>query len=439
MGMEKVEFFSGDMTSAEKLESIYSRVTMRLVPYLFICYIFSFLDRVNVGFAKLQMQKDLALSETVYGLGAGIFFIGYFVFEVPSNLLLEKFGPRRWIGRIMITWGIVSAATMFAHSEATFYLCRFMLGVMEAGFFPGIILYFTYWYPKNRRARITALFMAAVPAAGLIGGPISGWILDTFSGCLGLAGWKWLFLMEGIPSFVLGIVTLFYLDDGIGSAKWLKSDEKNLLDGCIKLDEEGKCRHCLKEGLLDWRVWLFGVIYFCYVAGLYGFSFWLPQMIKNTGINSALNIGFLTAIPNAVAVAGMIWAGRNSDRTLDRRFHTLACGVTAGVGLALSAAFQANTLISVLAATLGMAGIMACLAIFWAIPTAMLAGTAAAGGIALVNSMGNLGGFVSPYMMGLIKDITGGLAPGLYTLAVLMVFGAILVMIFAPRGQRAGA
>lgn len=423
------------MTGTEAEASAYSKVTWRLMPFLFVCYIFCFLDRVNVGFAKLQMQQQLGFTDTIYGLGAGIFFIGYFIFEIPSNLLLEKVGPRRWIGRIMITWGLVSALTMVISSATGFYICRFLLGVMEAGFFPGIILYFTYWYPAKKRAHTTALFLTAIPVSGLVGGPLSGWILDTFTGAHGLAGWQWLFLLEGIPSVLLGIVTLWYLDDGIDAARWLTRDEKDALKYHIAAEKKDKTRHSLKDGLFEWKVWLFGIVYFCFVAGLYGLSFWLPQMIKSTGIKSALNIGLLTAIPNAVAIVGMLLIGRNSDQTLERRWHTLFCAIVAALGLGFSAAYPSNTLIAVAAATVGMVGIMACLSIFWSMPTAILAGTAAAGGIALVNSMGNLSGFVSPYMMGYMKDATKSLAMGLYSLAALIIVGAILVMIFAHRRE----
>ncbi len=428
---------AGSGSIAESISQIeasaYSKVNWRLMPYLFACYIFCFLDRVNVGFAKLQMQQQLGFSDTVYGLAAGIFFIGYFIFEVPSNLLLEKVGPRRWIGRIMITWGLVSALTMFANSANTFYICRFVLGVMEAGFFPGIILYFTYWYPAKRRAHTTALFLTAIPVSGVIGGPVSGWILETFSGSHALAGWQWLFLLEGIPSLLMGIVTLWYLDDGIDEAKWLTQDEKQVLKGHIAAEKEEKTRHSLRDGLLDWRVWLFGFVYFCFVVGLYGISFWLPQMIKSTGVQNAFYIGLLTAIPNAVAIIGMLWIGRSSDKTLERRWHTLICAIVAGLGLGFSAAFGSTTMIAVVAVTVGLVGIMACLSIFWSVPTALLAGTAAAGGIALINSMGNLSGFVAPYMLGYIKDMTKSLSLGLYGLAAFVIIGGILVMLFAPR------
>ncbi|HTY25248.1 MAG TPA: MFS transporter [Desulfomonilaceae bacterium] len=435
--MTVAESGSAAMSTIQTEASAYSKVNWRLMPFLFICYIFCFLDRVNVGFAKLQMQQQLGFSETIYGLGAGIFFIGYFIFEIPSNLLLEKVGPRRWIGRIMITWGLVSALTMFVNSAGTFYLCRFILGVMEAGFFPGIILYFTYWYPASRRAHTTALFLTAIPVSGVIGGPLSGWILESFSGTYGLAGWQWLFVLEGIPSLVMGIITLWYLDDGIDSAKWLTQDEKQVLKHHIAVEKQEKSRHSLRDGLLDWRVWLFGFVYFCFVAGLYGISFWLPQMIKSSGVQNALYIGLLTAIPNAVAIVGMLWIGRSSDKTLERRWHTLICAIVAGLGLGFSAAFGSSTTIAVVAVTVGLVGIMACLSIFWSVPTAILAGTAAAGGIALVNSMGNLSGFVSPYMLGYIKDATKSLSLGLYALGVLVIIGGILVMFFAhQRGNQ---
>ncbi len=421
------------MNNIQTEASAYSKVNWRLMPYLFVCYIFCFLDRVNVGFAKLQMQQELGFTDTVYGLAAGIFFIGYFIFEIPSNLLLEKVGPRRWIGRIMITWGLVSALTMFVNSANTFYICRFVLGVMEAGFFPGIILYFTYWYPAKRRAHTTALFLTAIPVSGVVGGPLSGWILETFSGSQGWAGWQWLFLIEGIPSLVLGIVTLWYLDDGIDSANWLTQDEKTILKHNIAVEKQEKTRHSLKDGLIHWKVWLFGFVYFCFVVGLYGITFWLPQMIKSTGVQNALYIGLLTAIPNAVAIVGMLWIGHNSDKTLERRWHTLICAIVAGLGLSFSAAFGSSTAIAVIAITVGLVGIMACLSIFWSVPTAILAGTAAAGGIALVNSMGNLSGFVAPYMLGYIKDATKSLSLGLYALALFVIIGGILVMLFAQR------
>ena len=414
-------------------ESAYSKVNWRLMPFLFVSYIFCWLDRVNVGFAKLQMQQQLGFSDTVYGLGAGIFFIAYFIFEIPSNLLLEKVGPRRWIGRIMITWGLVSALTMFVNSTETFYACRFLLGLMEAGFFPGIILYFTYWYPAGRRAHTTALFLTAIPVSGVVGGPLSGGILEAFSGAHGLMGWQWLLLLEGLPSIILGIVSLWYLDDGIDAAKWLNAEEKEVLKHHIAAEKQTKKRHALKDGVLSWRVWVLGIVYFCFVAGLYGLSFWLPQMIKSSGIQNAFHVGLLTAIPNAIAIVGMLLIGRSSDRTLERRWHTLICAVVAGVGLSLSAAYGSDTWLAVSAVSVGMVGIMACLSIFWSLPTAILAGTAAAGGIALVNSMGNLSGFVSPYMLGYIKDTTKSLALGLYALGGLIVFGAILVMIFAHR------
>ena len=423
----------GGKASAKSEASAYLKVTWRLIPFLFVGYIFCFLDRVNVGFAKLQMAQQLGFSETVYGLAAGIFFISYFIFEIPSNLLLEKIGPRIWIGRIMITWGLISSLTMFVNSATQFYICRFLLGVMEAGFFPGIILYLTYWYPPARRAHINAMFLTAIPVSGLLGGPLSGWILETFSGVSGLGGWRWLFLLEGLPSIILGIVTFWYLDDGIAGAKWLTDDEKKLLKHNIDLEKKEKTRHSLKDCFVEWRVWICCIVYFCFCAGLYGFMFWMPTMIKMTGIKSAFTIGLLTAIPNAVAIVGMLLLGRSSDRHLERRWHTMICGLIAGLGLGFSAVFATSTWLAVIAATLGMVGIMSCLSIFWSVPTMILAGTAAAGGIALINSIGNLSGFVAPYMLGYIKDATQSLNLGLYFLAAFAVLGGVLVVLFAPR------
>src|SRR5450830_996914 len=287
-------------------EATFSKVTWRLLPLLFLCYVASYLDRVNVGFAKLQMLQDLKFSETIYGLGAGIFFIGYFIFEVPSNIILHKVGARLWIARIMITWGIISGAMIFVTTPEMFYVMRFLLGVAEAGFFPGVILYLTYWYPSHRRGKITALFMTGIAISGVIGGPLSGWIMHSFPGVHGLAGWQWMFILEAIPSLVLGVVVIFYLKDRIRDAHWLSEDEKRLLETEIQKDQTGKEEVSLGQMFADGKVWLSAMIYFCFVMGLYGVSFWLPTIIKATGVKDPLDIGLLTAIPYAIAAVAMI-------------------------------------------------------------------------------------------------------------------------------------
>ena len=278
----------------------YAKVFWRLVPFLMLCYVIAYLDRVNVGFAKLQMSQDLGFSETVFGLGAGVFFIGYFLFEVPSNLLMHRLGARVWIARIMITWGILSAMFMYVETPTGFYILRFLLGLAEAGFYPGVILYLTYWYPAHRRAKIVALFMSAIPVAGIFGNPLSGWIMQAFHGDHGLHGWQWMFLIEAIPALVIGVVTIFYLDNGISSAKWLTTSEKQLLAREIELDQQhsGAQKHSLKAVFADRRVWWMCLIYFAFVAGQYGLTFWMPTLIKSTGVTGALNIGLLSAIPS---------------------------------------------------------------------------------------------------------------------------------------------
>ncbi|MCS0464608.1 MFS transporter, partial [Burkholderia mallei] len=292
----------------------YRKVSWRLAPLLLLCYVVAYLDRVNVGFAKLQMAADLHLSDAVYGLGAGIFFIGYFLFEVPSNVILHKVGARVWIARIMVTWGIISALTMFVSTPAMFYTMRFLLGVAEAGFFPGVILYLTYWYPAHRRGRMTTLFMTAVALSGVVGGPISGYILKTFDGMNGWRGWQWLFLLEGVPSVLVGILLLFALDDGIAKAKWLDGDEKALLSRNVAAEEARKEDLPLSAVFASPRVWLMGFIYFSFVMGLYGVGFWLPTIIKSTGVTDAFAIGLLSAVPYAAAVVAMLAVARSADR-----------------------------------------------------------------------------------------------------------------------------
>jgi D-galactonate transporter len=420
-------------TTPYELEaSAYAKVTRRLIPFLFVCYIVSWLDRVNIGFAKLQMQSDLKFSDTVYGLGAGIFFIGYFLFEVPSNVILHRAGARVWIARIMISWGVLSSLMMYASSPLWFYVLRFLIGVAEAGFFPGIILYLTYWYPARRRGRIVALFLTAIATTSVIGAPLSGWILKSMNGWHGLAGWQWLFLLEGIPSLVMGLWTLAFLDDGIRASRWLSEEEKQLLERNISSENAQKTSHSFRHAFGDAKVWLLAFVYLCFVSGLYGISFWLPQIIKNTGVKDPLDVGLLTAVPWGIGAVGMLWWGRNSDRTGERRWHAALAGFIGGVGMLISTAYGSQTLASMVALTVATLGIQATLPVFWSLPTAFLTGGAAAAGIAWINSVGNLGGFIAPFLVGWLKDLTHSTATGLYVLSGGLVLGGILVLTFIP-------
>src|SRR5262245_49248837 len=413
---------------------LYARVTRRLIPLLFACYVAAYLDRVNVGFAKLQMLSALRFSETVYGLGAGILFIGYFLFEIPSNIILHRVGARLWIARVMLTWAVVSAAMVFVTSPAGFYILRFLLGVAEAGFFPGVILYLTYWYPSARRAAIVALFMTGIPVAGLIGGPVSGWILNGMAGVQGLAGWQWLFLIEALPSFVLGLAVLRYLEDGIAGARWLTDEEQALLTRRIAEDQTHVSSHSLRDGLTNGRVWFLAAVYFCLITGLYGAGFWLPTLIQRTGVVSPLAIGMLTVVPNATAAVAMVAISRRSDRTRERRWHLVTPALIGAAGWLITVRFGTNTAIALSGMSLAMAGVTTSLSQFWCWPTAMLAGAAAATGIALINSIGNLAGFVGPSVIGWLVDRTGSTDVGVEVLAAVMVIGSLLVLT-VPRQE----
>lgn len=434
--MEKISVggLHGESTVTDSFEAAtYSKVGWRLIPFLLLCYVVAYLDRVNVGFAKLQMLQDLKFSETVYGLGAGIFFIGYFLFEVPSNVILHRVGARVWIARIMVTWGVISAGMMFVESVTSFYVMRFLLGVAEAGFFPGIILYLTYWYPAARRARMTALFMSAIALSGVIGGPLSGWIMQSFAGVSGLKGWQWLFILEGLPSVAVGIATLFYLDDSIDHAKWLTKEEKVLLQRNIAAENASKKDLSIGAVFASPRVWLMSMIYFSFVMGLYGVSFWLPTIIKATGVKDALQIGLLTAIPYGAAVLAMILVSRSADRTGERRWHIAVPALLGAVGLVLSVTWGQSTVLAMTALTLATMGILTTLPLFWSLPTSFLAGAGAAAGIALINSVGNLAGFVSPFAVGWLKDMTQSTNAGMYLLAVSLVLGALLTLSVPAR------
>jgi D-galactonate transporter len=416
-------------TPSELESRAYRKVTWRLLPFLMLCYVVAYLDRVNIGFARLQMLDDLGFSEIVYGLGAGMFFIGYFLFEVPSNLILHRVGARIWIGRIMVTWGLVSALFMFTATPAMFYSLRFLLGVAEAGFFPGIILYLTYWYPAARRVRMIALFMTAVPIAGVLGSPLSGWIMESFAGVGGWTGWQWLFLLEALPAIVIGLMVMFYLDNGIRSARWLTEAEKELLKRRLDEDRATVVEHpSLPDVFADRRVWLLCAIYFCYVMGHYGLTFWLPVLVQAAGVDGTARIGFVTAVPYIVAVVAMMLIGRSADERRERRWHTAVPMMVGAAGLTLSAAAGGHTTAAVVCLALAAAGVFSAGPVFWGLPTAFLGGAAAAAGIAAINSVGNLAGFVSPYAVGWLKDLTSSTEAGMYAVSAALVIGALAVL-----------
>lgn len=413
---------------AVDLESAtYTKVAWRLLPFLFLCYVCAYLDRINVSFAKLQMANDLAFSDAVYGLGAGIFFVGYLMFEVPSNLILLRVGARRWIARIMVTWGLISAGMMFVSSPTSFYLMRFLLGVAEAGFIPAILLYLTYWFPNKRRGKVTALFLTGIPMSGVIGGPLSGWIMNHFNGTMGMAGWKWLFLLEGLPTVFVGIVAFFYLNDKVSDAKWLTQAEKSLIQRDLAAEQQGQHLHSIKDGLTNPKVLLLAGIYFFFTMGLYGVSFWLPSLVKASGVSDPLDIGLLSSIPYAAAVVGMILISRSSDSTGERRWHLSLAGLLGAIGLCASVFFAKDTTWAMVALTIGTIGVMATISQFWALPATILTGGAAAAGIAFVNSIGSISGIVSPYVIGWVQTMYGSSGGGVFGLAASLVLGSILV------------
>jgi MFS transporter, ACS family, tartrate transporter len=406
-----------------------ARVSVRLVPFLIVCYFVAYLDRVNVSFAALTMNKDLGLSASAYGLGAGIFFLAYGVLEVPSNLLLAHFGARRWIARIMVSWGIMSGAMAFIGNETWFYVVRFLLGAAEAGFFPGMIFYLTLWFPAAYRARVIGYFMAAIPLSTVIGAPVSSALLG-LEGVLGMHGWQWLFILEAVPALLLSVAVLFYLTDKPADAGWLSDDERRwLVDRLAAEERQRKAAryYSVLQALLNPRVLALSLVYFGAVATNYGLSFFLPQIVKSFGMSN-LQTGFVAAIPYAVGVIGIVWWGRHSDAKLERRFHTGFAIFIAAAGLTVGAFLNDPTAKMVAFSVAGF-GIFGCLPVFWTLPTAFLSGAAAAGGIAIINSIGNLAGFVGPSVMGMIKDSTGSFTNGLLVLAGVAVVALVIVLI----------
>ncbi len=428
--------------STETFESgVYRKVTLRLMPYLFLCYILAYVDRVNVGFAKLQMQQDLGMTEAAYGLGAGIFFIGYFLFEVPANMIMQKVGARRWIGPIMMIWGVLSAMTMLVESVRGFYLLRFLLGIVEAGFFPGVILYLTFWFTEGHRARMVALFMSAIPLSGVMAGPISGWIMARMSGVGDLRAWKWLFLVEGVPSCLAGIVALFFLTDNPARAAWLKTEERELLLRRLKEEQvakalSGETHHSLMETFRSGKVWLFGLIYFGFVMGNYGLGFWLPQVIRDTITQNPIAIGWLSVIPWGSGAIAMIVVGRHSDATGERRMHIALSGILGAAAFAASGIPGISGTVGLMMLTLATIGIMCAFSTFWALPTAILSGAATSAGIALINSIGNLAGYAGPYVIGTIRDATHSMMLALMVLSASALFSSVATLFISRRGAQ---
>ena len=420
-----------------------TQIAWRFIPFLIVCYFVAYLDRVNVGFAKLTMDADIGITDTMFGFGAGVFFLAYFLFEVPSNLLLDRFGARRWIARIMFSWGLISGAMAFipdiakatgVSGQYTFYGLRILLGFAEAGFFPGIIFFLTLWFPSSYRARIVGYFMAAIPLSSALGSPVSASLLG-LNGVAGFHGWQWLFIAEAAPSLVLAVVTYFYLTDRPADATWLDDEQRSWLSA--RLASEDKVRETVSPAsvlasLYDARVLALSLVYFGVVACLYGVGFWLPTIVKGFGVSIAMT-GWINAIPYLVGFVGMIWWGKRSDARMERTRHLAIALALAAIGVGASA-FIGDPLLKMIALTVGAFGVFAALPIFWTLPTAILSGASAAAGIAAINSIGNLSGYFGPFVIGWIKDATGSFAWGL---AVVAACAAIALVIALALGHDA--
>jgi MFS family permease len=419
-------------------ERAYAKVTRRLLPFLGACYLIAYLDRVNVSFAKLHMLADLGLSEAAYGFGAGIFFVGYFLFEVPSNLALHRVGARIWIARIMVTWGLVSGAMAFTGwlaqltglgADTVFYTLRFLLGIAEAGFFPGVLLYLNYWYPPHRQSRAVAWLLAAQPLSFVLGAPISGAIMQSFGGVAGVYDWQWLFLLEAAPAIVLGVGVMFYLTNGVDDSAWLAPDDRRILKERLALEAETKRDYSLRALFSIKALWSFTAIYLLIVMGIYGINFWLPSIIQRSGVSSLLSIGWITALSYLVSAVLAVLIARHAERRNEKRWHAASAAALGGAGLALSAAFSDSTLLTVIFVTLASTGGLVSMALFWSFPGSILTGVGVAAGLAAINSVGNLGGFFGPYLLGALTDWLGSTTAGIAILGALMVVAGGLIAV----------
>ena len=422
---------------AVDIETLYRRVARRIVPFLGLLFLMAWLDRYNLGFAKLQMSKDLGFSEAVYGFGAGIVYFGYMLFEIPSNLMLQKIGARKTFARITVLWGIASMATMFVKTATWFYVLRFLLGSFEAGLLPGVVLYLTYWFPARRRAQVVAGFLTSIPISAILGGPVSGWIMSAMGGQAGLSNWQWLFLIEGIPSIIVGLLALRIIVDKPADATWLTDHEKHLIHEDLKSDNlnAGPRQQGFLAALKSRTLWLLTIIHFCGISANVNIGFWVPTIIQSLGVQSVLSIGLLSTIPYIVALVAMLLISRHSDRTRERRYHAalpcFACAIgLTGIGLfAHTPALAFGALVLTTAAALSYNGS------FWAIPPTLLTGTAAAGGIALINALGGLSGWAGPAVIGELARLTGKTSSGLYVVAALELLATALIILYLPRSS----
>lgn len=417
----------------------YSRITWRLMPYLFVCYILAYVNRVNVGFAHDELRLGLGMTDEMFGRGAGIFFIGYLFFQVPSNMALRRVGARRLLGPIMIVWGLVSAATMFAKGPTSYCILRFLLGAVESGFFPGVILYLTFWYTEKYRVRMVAIFSSAIPLSGVVAGPLCTWILKDLNGVSHLAGWQWLFLLTGIPSSIAGLVTLYFLTDEPAQAAWLTENEKRLVLERLREEEgtrQAKGSTRLADAFRSPAVWLLSLVFFGVIAGNYGIGFWLPQVIKDTLTKDPMAVGFLFAIASGVTAIGMFLVGRHSDATGERRWHFALPAIVAACAFAASAIPGIPGWLGFVALTLAYVGVLSAFAVFWSLPTRLLTGAAAAAGIACINSVGNLAGWASPHAVGAIRDATHSMTLAQLALAAAMLVSALVSLFVTRPGAR---
>jgi sugar phosphate permease len=421
-------------------KAVFSKIDWRLLPLLLIAYMVAYLDRINIGYAQLQMKQTLPFDDAVYGLGAGMFFIGYFLFEVPSNLLLARIGACKTLLRIMVLWGLAASTMMFVSTPLQFYIVRFLLGVFEAGFFPGVILYFTYWYPSVRRGQVIATFMSATTIVSLIAGPLCGFILKYFDGSAGLHGWQWLFLVQGLPAIFIGFLVYFLLKDKPDQAPWLSTEEKAVVEDAFRHDIKdvaGEADGTFLQMLQDPKAYMLALVYFFLLGATYTMVFWMPTLIQSWGVKDLLLVGIYASIPNAAGIIGMILIGRHSDKWHERRWHFVACVVIASVGLFITSLFQGNLIGSVLALSVAVVGIASATPLFFALTSEYLSAGAAAGGLALISSLGNLGPAVSPSINGLILRSTGDNIYSIYfVIALYLLSGTLLLLAMRPASVK---